>query len=112
MSSSTKMIRLQFEVSPSLAKEIEAFENEAEIGSHREFYANLISLWRWSAQRVREGKTLAAIDPVNSTFNELTLPSLDTIKHKALAERALARAGIPKSTTEISENGALTPQKI
>lgn len=112
MSSTTKMIRLQFEVSPSLAKEIEAFEDEAEIGSHREFYANLISLWRWSAQRVREGKSLAAIDPETSVFNELTLPALDTIKQKALAERELSRAGLSKTTTQISENRVLNPQKI
>ncbi len=110
---SSKMVRIQFEISSTLAKEIEAFEAESEIGSHREFYANLISLWRWSANRVREGKMIAAIDPQRMKFNEITLPSLETIKYKAMAERELSIAGLsePRLGGELTHNGGdLTPQ--
>ena len=83
------MIRIQFEVSPSLAKEIESYENEGEIGSHREFYANLIALWRWAANHSRNGENIAAIDSDGKTISELTMPSLEMVKYKAIAEKHL-----------------------
>lgn len=108
-----KMVRIQFEVSASLAKEIEAFEAEAEITSHREFYGNLIALWRWSAQRVREGKTITAMDIKTLKYNELTMPSLENIKFKAMAEKELSLAGmIPHpSMSVLQQNEDLTTQE-
>ena len=97
---SNKTTRIQFEISQLLANEIEAFESEAEITSHREFYANLVALWRWSASRVKEGKIICALDVSNLRYNELTLPALETIKYKALVEKELALA---TQTVESSE---------
>jgi len=100
MSTSPKPIRIQFEVSAPLAKEIELFEAEADITSHREFYANLISLWRWTVQRSREGKTIAAIDPQTMKYSEITMPALETIKLKSMAEKQLGNAGMPYQIAE------------
>lgn len=78
-----KTIRLQFEVSLILAKEIEALEAEADVRSHREFFANLISLWRWSAGKIREGKTIAAINLEGdriTQYHHLSMPAFDSIQ--------------------------------
>lgn len=108
-----KTVRIQFEISATLAREMESFEAEAEIGSHREFYSNLISLWRWAANRSREGKLIAAIDAETMKFNEITLPSLETIKYKALVDRQLSRAdSVSNAEREhsLSRNDDLTAQ--
>ncbi len=112
------MVRIQFEISSTLAKEMEDFELEADITSHREFYANLISLWRWAASRSKEGKLIAAIHPVRKTYNEITLPALETVKLKAMAEQELELAALARpqyspvavENENIAKSGDLTAQ--
>jgi hypothetical protein len=81
-----KPVRFQFDFSARLAREIERFEEESELTSHREFFANAVALWRWAAQKSREGKTIAAIevnDDDDIDYVELSLPALDAVKAEA-----------------------------
>jgi hypothetical protein len=91
-------MRLQFEISESLADEIKRMESDAEIGSHREFFATLVALYRWAEKRSKDGKAIVALDEVTERYNELCLPPLETLKMKALAERALKNAGMSDET--------------
>lgn len=112
MSTRTNTVRMQFEISEALAKEIESFEAEAEITSHREFFGNLIAFWRWAAKRSQEGKSICALDMQTLKYNELTLPSLDLIKMKALAERELEMADLRvRDEREGLQSEGLTPSQ-
>lgn len=80
-----------------MARELERFEEESELPTHREFFANALALWRWAAQKSREGKTIAAIEIIDDDvkYVELTLPALDIIRLEALAAKTLvAQPGI------------------
>lgn len=93
-------MRLQIEVSDALADEIGVMQAEAEIATHREFFATLVALYRWAAMRSKDGKAIVALDEPTMKYNELTLPALETLKAKALAERALQNAGLSVALDE------------
>lgn len=87
--------RFQFDLSQKLAEEVEAFEVESGIATHREFFANTLSLWKWAARMSREGKIIAAIEydrAGNFRYSELSMPALDEVRNDALAERLLVGA--------------------
>lgn len=98
-----KPVRIQFEFSPRLARELVRFEEESEIQTHREFFAYALSLWRWAAQKSREGKTISAIEMNGDEikYTELTMPPLDNIRIEALAARAL-----------VAQPGITAPQEV
>ena len=63
MNDAVSIVRFQFEAPALLTKEIEVLENEAFIGSHREFFMNLLSLWRWAAKCARNGEPIGIMVP-------------------------------------------------
>src|SRR5260221_1742291 len=98
--STQKTLRIQFEIPLAMAKEIERLESDADIASHREFFSNMLALWRWAARRAGEGKIIASIHPQKLIYNEITLPALDSIRLKALANSELNLAGLTNSQPE------------
>lgn len=85
-------VRIQFEFSQKLARELARFEEESDIPTHREFFAYTLSLWRWAAQKSREGKIIAAIEMTGDEIKyiELTMPPLDNIRIESMAAKKLA----------------------
>lgn len=98
--------RYQFEVSKALAAEVEWLEDEADFGSHQEFFRNLVTLWRWAAHHTRQGKVICALsedsaselDAQRLSYNQLTLGGLEFIRMKIKAERPLTANGIGPET--------------
>lgn len=94
--SNDKPVRIQFEFTARMARELERMEEESELPTHREFFANTLALWRWAAQKSAEGKTIAAVDISDDgmKYVELNLPALDFIRCNSLAAKTLANQGI------------------
>lgn len=92
----SKSVRIQFEISAKLAQELEQFEKDGDMNTHREFFVNAITLWRWAFQKSREGKTIAALEDSEDQlrYTELSLPGLDSVRRDALALRALSMGPI------------------
>lgn len=102
-------VTISFEVTRSVADEMLRMEQDAEIPSHREMFANMLTLWRWAEMRAREGRAIVALDEATMRYAEVSLPALETLKLKALAERQMKRAS--ESADGDSEPGEMRSPK-
>jgi hypothetical protein len=83
-------IRMQFEVPTDKANEIETLIKECGFESKKEFFNNAITLLKWAVRHVKNGETVAAVNPREEKYTELSMPFLDTIREQSRFKIAAA----------------------
>ena len=73
-------VRIQFELSPEKAAELEELIKETGVQSKRELFNNALTLLKWAVRETRRGNSIASVDEEHGKYRELQMPILEPKK--------------------------------
>jgi len=78
-------VRIQFELSPEKAAELEELIKETGVQSKRELFNNALTLLKWAVRETRRGNSIASVDEEHGKYRELQMPILEPKKSAGAA---------------------------
>lgn len=77
-------VRIQFELSPEKAEEIDALMRETGVSTKKELFNNALTLLKWAVRETGRGHSIASVDEEHGKYRELQMPILEPRRaHKA-----------------------------
>lgn len=74
-----EVVRLQFEIDPSLWESLEIYQQKGALATKRELLNNAFTLLKWAANHKEQGHSITA-NSQSGMIYELELPFLDNIE--------------------------------
>ena len=79
-------MRIQMEIPEDDVKELKALMEKLGIETYKELFSNALTILYWAAQEVREGQSIASVDPSRANYKELAMPALNRLARHRKSE--------------------------
>ncbi len=71
-------VRIQFELAPEKAAEIEELMKETGVQTKKELFNNALTLLKWAIRETKRGNSIASVDEAHGKYRELQMPILSS----------------------------------
>lgn len=81
------MYRLQFELTDRGRKEFRSLKKIFDLRTNKELLRNALTLLRWAAKNLQNGRIIASVDEEKGEWRELSMPIFDSVDKRQGAGR-------------------------
>ncbi len=73
------IMRIQMEIPEEDVRELKALMEKLGIDTYKDLFSNALTILYWAAQEIRDGQSIASVDPARKHFKELAMPTLNRL---------------------------------